>query len=113
MSYHLRFSKRAVRDIDQVLIYTLEHFGRRKQEEYRALIRTALADIAANPFAARAKSLPGLHPHVRVLSIARARKPARHFFIYRVVADQSVDIGRLLHDAMDLYRHLPEGFEAQ
>lgn len=29
---------------------------------------------------------------------------------YRVVGDQYIDIGRLLHDSMEMTRHLPDGF---
>ena len=49
MKRRLRLSKRAVQDIEDVLGYTLAQSGQRKHEEYKALIREALADIATHP----------------------------------------------------------------
>ena len=33
----------------------------------------------------------------------------RHFLLFRISGDGMVEIGRVLHDAMDLERNLPEG----
>ena len=112
MSFTLRFSRTAVRDIEEILAYTLTHFGARKHEQYKALIRQALRDIAADPDRSPAKRRPELHRDVRTFHIARQGRRARHFLLYRVVGDRFIDIGRLLHDSMDLKRHLPPGFEA-
>ena len=38
------------------------------------------------------------------------RRP-RHFILYRPAAAKSIDVGRLLHDAMDLGRHLSNAFD--
>lgn len=97
MSHTLRISNRAARDIEEVLAYTLAQFGARKRAEYRALIRDALADIAADPHRAPAKHRPELHPGARTFHIARRGKRARHFLLYRVIGDEFVDVGRLLH----------------
>lgn len=110
MSFTLRFSNRAVQDIENVLAYTLAHFGSRKHEEYKTLIREALSDIASDPHRAAAKRRPEIHPDARTFHIGRRGRRARHFFLYRVASDQFVDIGRLLHDSMELPRHLPDGF---
>src|SRR5689334_25334496 len=112
MSYTLRISDRAVRDIEEALAYTLDQFGARKQAAYAKLIQNALGDIVADPTCAPAKQRPELHPHARTFHIARRGKPGRHFFLYRIADDQNVDVARLLHDSMDLQRHLPHGFEA-
>lgn len=112
MRHKLRFSPQAVRDIEEALEYTLEQFGERKQEQYKDLIRLALADIAVNPDDPRAKRRPELHPDARTFHLSRRGMHARHFLLYRVTADRHVDIGRLLHDSMDLARHVPEGFGA-
>jgi hypothetical protein len=39
MKFTMRISSRAVRDMQEVLAPTLEHFGARQQERYRLLIR--------------------------------------------------------------------------
>jgi toxin ParE1/3/4 len=73
------------------------------------LIREALSDIVARPLMPPAKPSPEIHSSARTFHIARKGKSARHFFLYRVVSEEVVDIGRLLHDSMDLRRHLPKG----
>jgi toxin ParE1/3/4 len=112
MSFTLRISATARRDIEDVLAYTLAQFGERKRAEYRLLIQLALADIRADPNKTPAKRRPELHRDARTFHIARAGRRARHFLLFRVVDGEIVEIGRLLHDAMELRRHLPEGFEA-
>lgn len=108
--FKLRFSKHAVQDIADVLGYTLTQFGEQKFREYQELIRKALTDIAANPDLAQAKHRPELHVDARTFHIARPGKRARHFFIYRVKGE-FIDIARLLHDSMDLRRHLPDDID--
>lgn len=113
MSLKLRFSKRAVRDIEGILAHTLQEFGEGQYEEYKELIRAALADVAADPNRPTARRRPELHADARTFHIARPGKDARHFLLYRVSGDRFVDIGRLLHDSMDLRRHLPKGFGSE
>lgn len=112
MKRKLRISRQALRDIEDVLAWTREQFGDRKLAEYEELIRAALADVAANPDDPHARRRPEIHPDARTFHLARRGKRARHFLLYRVAADGHVDVGRLLHDAMELKRHLPEGFGA-
>jgi toxin ParE1/3/4 len=108
----LRFSKDAVADIEQVLNHTLRRFGAIKHSQYKELIRKALAEIAANPSGWPAQQRPEIHRDARVFHIGRRGKPARHFFLYRIAGDEFVDIGRLLHDSMDIRLHSPDGFES-
>ena len=112
MKFKLRLSKRAVQDVEEVLVYTLAQFGERKYEQYKELIRQALADIAADPYRPPARHRPEIGVDIRTFHIARPGKKARHLFLYRVVQDELVDLGRLLHDSMDLRRHQPEAWEA-
>ena len=109
MSYKLRFSKLAVRDMENVLIYTLNHFGERKHREYRELLKQALKEMAANPRRWPARQRPEIHRDAWTFHIERRGKKARHFFLYRIY-DDFVEIGRLLHDSMDIEEH-SSGFE--
>lgn len=95
-------------EIRDVLRYTRDEFGARKLQEYRELVRDALRTIAENPHAGRAQ--PDVHPDLRTYHIAQRGKRARHFVLYRVARDGVVEIGGLLHDAMLLELHLPEGW---
>jgi toxin ParE1/3/4 len=99
--------------MDAILTHTYDQFGARKHREYQKLIVAALAEIASRPNGPRARHMPGIHPDARTLHISRRGKPARHFFLYRVMEDEFIHIGRLLHDSMDLKRHLPKGFDPE
>jgi plasmid stabilization system protein ParE len=109
MKYKLRFNNRAVVDMDEVLAHTRDEFGDRQYENYHGLIRDALAAIADDPDRPPAVKRDELHDDARTFHISRRGKHARHFFLYRV-RGEVITVGRFLHDAMDLGRHLPGGY---
>jgi toxin ParE1/3/4 len=75
------------------------------------LIYQALADIAIDPDRPPAKRRPEILSGARTFHISRRGKPGRHFLLYRVIDREYIDVGRLLHDSMDLKQHLPGGFD--
>jgi toxin ParE1/3/4 len=54
------------------------------------------------------KARDDIFPGVRTLHVARQGYNARHFIIFRGGAGQSIEVLRLLHDSMELARHLPD-----
>ena len=108
MTFQIRISSLAQRDIEDVLRWTLREFGERKYEEYRGLIREAIETVARNPDAARRR--PELHEAARTFHIGKQGRRARHFLLLRVAPDGIVEIARLLYDGMDLSSHLPEEY---
>jgi toxin ParE1/3/4 len=114
---HLALAARV--DIAGVLAWSEQNFGAAARLRYERLISVALADVAADPTGLGASIRPELGDSVfsRHLRASRehAREPGgavkrpRHFLIYRVPAADLVVVGRLLHDAMELSRHLPPG----
>jgi plasmid stabilization system protein ParE len=111
MKFRLRFSRTVAQDIESALAYTLSHFGQQKFEQYQILIREALAHLEAHPAAPPAKQRRDIHPDAMTFHIGQPRKPARHLFLYRVIDnEQIVQIGRLLHDAMNARENLPDDF---
>jgi toxin ParE1/3/4 len=106
MTWTIRISARARRDIVNALHWSVDQFGDRQQDAYRQLIEEALARIGADPEAAPARTRPEFGKGLWTLHIGRRGKAARHLFAYRLRADGVIDVARLLHDAMDLSRHL-------
>lgn len=113
-------SPAAERDIESILAWTHEQFGAEGRLRYEALVVRAILDVADNPdrngsqrrpeIAAAARTYHLCHSRLRVrASGGRVRRP-RHFLLYRTRHDGQVEIGRVLHERMDLARHLPEGF---
>lgn len=115
MTWRLLSSPEADADIDDILAWSGIRFGETAQRRYRMLLRQALVDIAANPKRA------GVHDHndiVRgVLSyhLRHSRRRAaeggvhkpRHSIYFRLIEPQTVEVIRVLHDAMDTVRHIP------
>ena len=110
MSWTLRVSKLARKDIEQTLNWTRLNFGDHQHNQYAALIRLALNEIGENPLNLRSRSRTDLHPDARLFHIGRRGRSARHFFVYRVTQHEQIDIGRFLHDSMDIKSHLPQGY---
>lgn len=111
-------SNPARRDIKDVLVWSIERFGDRAAERYRDLIAKAIELVAAEPdrSGSRKRSdLPGDYRlyHLRnCAELARTEtgvvKEPRHFVVYRPLSGGGSEIVRVLHDSMDLKRHVEE-----
>jgi toxin ParE1/3/4 len=113
--FRYRLSEAAQGDILNILDWTHEHFGEAARLRYESLIVAALRDIASQPDRQGSRARPELGTGVRSwhLRLSRehirngpgiVRRP-RHFLVYRFETGLVV-VGRVLHDAMELARHL-------
>jgi toxin ParE1/3/4 len=110
-------SPAAERDIASILVWTHEHFGERARLRYEALLVQAMVDVAEDPERPGSAPRDAISPTARTYhlwhsrnhvekALGRVRRP-RHFLIYRVTDKNRIEIGRVLHDSMDLRTHLP------
>jgi toxin ParE1/3/4 len=119
--FQYRVSPLAERDLASVLTWTHNHFGERARLRYEALIDRAIHDVANDPCRAGSESLSDLDGDGRIYHLKNCRMPKRtgrvrkprHVLLYRVTGDGCVEIGRILHDRMDLERHLPDEYWAE
>jgi toxin ParE1/3/4 len=110
-------SSQARRDIAAILTWTHDNFGPRTMARYAKRIRTAIEDVAADPEVVGSETRPEIARHCRTYHLVHCRKKAgargqrirkpRHFLVYRVTDVGVVEIGRILHDSMELERHFP------
>ena len=108
-----RLSQPAQSDIESILEWSHANFGEAARRRYQALIAAAVRDVSADPKRAGCQARPELGDgiyswHLRMSRDRSKAEPVqqpRHFLIYRI-DDELVVIGRVLHDAMDLARHL-------
>lgn len=115
--FSLRLTEAAQSDIIEILVWSEAEFGERVRGLYEHLIATALRDIAAAPERPGSKSRPELGSDARSWHLRGSRDRARrsdgvvnrprHFLIYKVADNRTIVITRILHDAMELRRHLP------
>lgn len=111
-----RLAEAAEADIVEILAWSETRFGAAARRRYEGLIAASLLDISVDPLRPGSIARPELGEGVRSWHLrgsrARARtdggvqKP-RHFLIYRPTATLII-VGRVLHDAMELERHLPQ-----
>jgi toxin ParE1/3/4 len=116
--YRVVLSPLASSDIRAALIWSRERFGERAAARYRDLLKQALRDIAADPERPGSRERPDLAGGIRTYHVAYSRdharaglrvvKKPRHVLVYRRRGDDAINVVRVLHDARDLERHLPE-----
>jgi len=116
--YHL--STAADADVSNILARTYEHFGELARLRYEYLLLTALRDLAIKPDRIGTIQRPEIGAHVRSYHLRysrdRARLPSgivrrpRHIILYRFAKPDLIGIGRILHDSMEIERHLPASY---
>jgi len=94
-------------DVDEIARWTFHRFGHFRSHAYTQALTRVLADLVAGPW----------HPGVQRLDVrselfsihmARHHLRARHLVIFRVVSHESrsIEVLRILHDAMNIKNHL-------
>ena len=120
--FTLRLSAPAERDIEDILAHSETEFGETARLRYEALLTTALTDLAIDPDRVGVRKRDELGPDVRSYHLLLARdrsrgahgivRRPRHLVIFRVIAPDILDIGRVLHDAVELANHMPPEYRA-
>jgi toxin ParE1/3/4 len=107
-------------DIVTILEWTHENFGPRIMQRYAELIKTAIQEIAGDLELMGSEPRPDIAKNCRTYHLFHSRRSAgargkrigrpRHFLLYRRTEAGALEIGRILHDSMELERHLPEEY---
>ncbi len=105
--WRVRLTSAAERDILGIVLWTAEHFGAEQARRYRATIFTALRDLDDGPDATGTRDRAELGRNLRSLHVARRGRRGRHVILFTAVDGERIEIVRILHDSMDLARHLP------
>jgi toxin ParE1/3/4 len=108
-TWRVRLSAEAELDYANILKWTTENFGTRQARVYRDTLVEALAELA------NGSDVPGSKPRdeivrgLRTLHVARRGRRGSHFVLYQAAPGSIIDVVRILHDRMELRRHLPSG----
>lgn len=97
MTYKLVLTDEAKDDYQDILLFTRERWGEQQQQPYDDLLDAALIAIRENPKKGRARQ--GLPKGYKLYHAGR------HYIAYRI-EQQTIYVARILHDKMDIARHI-------
>ena len=118
-AYEIRLARTARRDSAAILKWSRNEFGEAAALRYAALMAQSLRDIGEDPERSGSKERPeimikGARTYHLEFSRSRVLGPGvqtpRHFILYRLREGRVIEVGRILHDARDLARHLPKEY---
>jgi toxin ParE1/3/4 len=110
----VRLTAAAEGDFQHILRWTVAHFGEAQARTYAETLSAAIEALAAGPTTSGATQRHDITKGLLTLHVARQGRKGRHIVLFRVGLDQErevIEVLRLLHDAMDLQRHLPPADE--
>lgn len=108
-TWTVRVTAAAEADFSEILAWATEHFGSAQARIYAAILISAMNALAKGPKATGVRARDEIAAGLFTLHVAREGRKGRHFVMFRARNDQDqhvIEILRLLHDAMDLSRHL-------
>ena len=92
-----------------IFLWTVAHFVVEQARRYRGTIFAALRDLGDGPEAVGIRERAELGRGLKSLHVARHGRRGRHLILFTADAEERIQILRILHDSMDLARHLPTG----
>jgi len=93
-----KFTKKAVQDITTIWNYTYDKWSENQANNYYKEIIQHCNTIAKNPTLGR--------NYFGVLETLKGSKVNRHIIFYRILETKEIEIERILHERMDLKKHL-------
>jgi toxin ParE1/3/4 len=108
LAWRIRLAAQVEQDLLDITLWTAENFGTRQAEHYAKTIALAIETLHDGPEILGAKVRDDIGPGIRTIHVARQGRKGRHFVAFSVSEGNIINVLRLLHDSMDLAKHLPE-----
>ena len=105
--WRIRLGAAAEVDFANILKWTTENFGARQSRVYRDTLVQVMAELAGGPNVAGSRARDEIMAGLRTLHVARRGRRGSHLLMYRAAPNSTIEIVRILHDRMDLWRHVP------
>ena len=105
----VRLSAAAKQDYRQILQWSVTKFGVVQAQAYADTLSSTLKDLTAGPNISGVKERDDIAPNVKMLRVARKGRKASHFVLFRIACMKernTIIVLRLLHERMDLAKHL-------
>ena len=95
------------RDYLEVIQRSAQDFGPLQAEVYAQTLALALDALRENgPLTIGVKPREDIGAGIFTLHAARFKRKASHFLVFRVLEIRTIEVLRILHDRMDLARHI-------
>lgn len=106
--WQVQLSALAKQDYRQILRWSAEKFGATQAKSYANTLSSALQDLSAGPDIIGVKDRSDISPGIKILHVARKGHKGSHIVLFRIAnTKHAIVVLRLLHERMDLARHLP------
>ncbi|MEL5849212.1 MAG: type II toxin-antitoxin system RelE/ParE family toxin [Candidatus Igneacidithiobacillus chanchocoensis] len=92
-----RLTPAALQDLEDIWRYSMQQWGIAQAERYVDALHARLSDLASAPFSA--PSCDSIRPGYRQLR-------AEHHVAYYMIQSETVVVIRILHERMDVHRHI-------
>ena len=103
----VRLTAAAEDDFEDVVQWTRDRFGEAQALVYAETVSIAIEALCEGPSVIGAKSRDEILKGLFSLHTARQGRKGRHFVMYRIAsAGDAIEVLRILHDSMDLPRHV-------
>ena len=106
----MRVTATAENDIRNILQWTHEQFGDAQARIYGETLTSAIQALTEGPYVTSSRQRDEIGEGLFTLHAARGRRKGRHLILYRIAdkgTSRTIEVLRLLHDSMDLVRHVP------
>ncbi len=102
----VRLASKAEQDFFEIVQWSAVNFGQQQAVAYAETLSLAISALAEGPEVLGAKRRDEIGNGILTLHVARQGRKGRHFVVFRVGGASTIDVLRLLHDSMDLVRHV-------
>ena len=108
--WRVRLAATAENDIRNILQWTHERFGDAQAQLYGETLTRAIQALTEGPYVMGSRRRDEIGEGLFTLHVACGRRKGRHLVLFRVGdkgTSRTIEVLRLLHDSMDLVRHVP------
>jgi toxin ParE1/3/4 len=105
--WRVRLSQAAEDDFLAIVAWTATHFGNVQAQKYAEVLTLSITALHKGPNVIGAKTLDNIGQGLKSLHVARMGRKGSHFVVFRAATENIIDVLRMLHESMDLARHLP------
>ncbi|MFM0287786.1 type II toxin-antitoxin system RelE/ParE family toxin [Paraburkholderia megapolitana] len=115
VSWTVRLAGSAERDFSNIIRWTAEQFGRSQARVYAQTLSSALQELTAGPALSGVTARDDIASGLLTLHVARKQRKGRHFIMFRTSErhKRTIDVMRILHEAMDLSQHVSPDADAK